>query len=197
MNNLEKLEIKRLLKELDFIESDYEYKNELINQLEIEFISSVNIYLDDKPELKEIFDEKINKRFQETINRKIESLNNPPPVVEKIVVEVDPKIKKIYREIAKKTHPDKVKDDELNDIYIKSTEYYESGDILSIYKICEDLNLEYEFTLDENELIKSKILSYKEKIDLLQSTFTWKWSNTDEDKKDKIIEDYIKIQFFR
>jgi hypothetical protein len=197
MNNLEKLEIKRLLKELDFIESDYEYKNELINQLEIEFISSVNIYLDDKPELKEIFDEKINKRFQETINRKIESLNNPPPVVEKIVVEVDPKIKKIYREIAKKTHPDKVKDDELNDIYIKSTEYYESGDILSIYKICEDLNLEYEFTLDENELIKSKILSYKEKIDLLQSTFTWKWSNTDEDKKDKIIEDYIKIQLFR
>ena len=197
MNNLEKLEIKRLLKELDFIESDYEYKNELINQLEIEFISSVNIYLDDKPELKEIFDEKINKRFQETINRKIESLNNPQPVVEKIVVEVDPKIKKIYREIAKKTHPDKVKDDELNDIYIKSTEYYESGDILSIYKICEDLNLEYEFTLDENELIKSKILSYKEKIDLLQSTFTWKWSNTDEDKKDKIIEDYIKIQLFR
>ena len=197
MNNLEKLEIKRLLKELDFIESDYEYKNELINQLELEFIDSVNNYLDNHPTLKEAFDDKINQRFQETINKKIEESKKEVVIVEKEIIEIDPKVKKLYREIVKKTHPDKVKDSDLNDLYIESTKYYEKGDVLSIYKICDELNLEYEFGLEENELIKNKITSYKEKINLLQSTFTWKWSYTEEGSKDKIIEDYIKIQLFR
>jgi hypothetical protein len=197
MNNLEKLEIKRLLKELDFIESDYEYKNELINQLELEFIDSVNNYLDNHPTLKEAFDDKINQRFQETINKKIEESKKEVAIVEKEIIEVDPKVKKLYREIVKKTHPDKVKDSDLNDLYIESTKYYEKGDILSIYKICDELNLEYEFGLEENELIKNKITSYKEKIELLQSTFTWKWSSTEDSSKNQIIEDYIKIQLFR
>jgi hypothetical protein len=197
MNNLEKLEIKRLLKELYFIESDYEYKNELINQLELEFIDSVNNYLDNHPTLKEAFDDKINQRFQETINKKIEESKKEVAIVEKEIIEVDPKVKKLYREIVKKTHPDKVKDSDLNDLYIESTKYYEKGDILSIYKICDELNLEYEFGLEENELIKNKITSYKEKIELLQSTFTWKWSSTEDSSKNQIIEDYIKIQLFR
>ena len=148
MNNLEKLEIKRLLKELYFIESDYEYKNELINQLELEFIDSVNNYLDNHPTLKEAFDDKINQRFQETINKKIEESKKEVAIVEKEIIEVDPKVKKLYREIVKKTHPDKVKDSDLNDLYIESTKYYEKGDILSIYKICDELNLEYEFGLE-------------------------------------------------
>ena len=197
MKSLEKLEVKRLLKELDFIESDFEYKNELINQLELEFIDSVNNYLDNHPTLKEAFDDKINQRFQETINKKIEESKKEVAIVEKEIIEVDPKVKKLYREIVKKTHPDKVKDSDLNDLYIESTKYYEKGDILSIYKICDELNLEYEFGLEENELIKNKITSYKEKIELLQSTFTWKWSSTEDSSKNKIIEDYIKIQLFR
>ena len=71
MNNLQKLESKRLLKELDFYESDLEYKSELVNHVETTFIQSVNEYLDENPTLKDAFDEKINKRIEESINKKI------------------------------------------------------------------------------------------------------------------------------
>ena len=53
MNNLQKLESKRLLKELDFYESDLEYKSELVNHVETTFIQSVNEYLDEHPALKD------------------------------------------------------------------------------------------------------------------------------------------------
>ena len=193
-SNLQRLEMKRLFKELDFYESDYEYKSELMNEVEVEFIDSVNTFLDKHPELKKIFDDKIDERFQETINKKIEE-SKSESVVEKEQIEVDPKVKKLYREIVKKTHPDKVKDLELNDLYIKSTKFYEDGDILSIYKICDELNLDYDFGLEENELLKNKILSIKDRINFLQSTFTWKWNYTEDwSSKNKIIEDYIRIQ---
>ena len=71
MNNLKKLEVKRLIKELDFIESDFEYKNELINQIQSEFINDVNSYLDLNPELKKVFEDQINLRIEQTINKKI------------------------------------------------------------------------------------------------------------------------------
>ena len=57
MNNLQKLESKRLLKELDFYESDLEYKSELVNHVETTFIQSVNEYLDEHPTLKDVFDD--------------------------------------------------------------------------------------------------------------------------------------------
>ena len=41
MHNIKKLEIKKLFKELDFLESDYEYRNEVINAVDSNFIEEV------------------------------------------------------------------------------------------------------------------------------------------------------------
>ena len=118
MNNLQKLESKRLLKEFEFYESDLEYKSELVNHVETTFIQSVNEYLDEHPTLKEIFDEKINKRIEETINKNrltSESIEQDI-LIEDIEVdskEENPKLRKLYIEIVKQTHPDKVKNEKL------------------------------------------------------------------------------------
>ena len=42
MSKLKRLEVKKLLKELDFIESDFNYKNEIVFESDSEFIKSVN-----------------------------------------------------------------------------------------------------------------------------------------------------------
>ena len=54
MASLKFLELQRLLKELQFVESDYLYQSELIRQTDKLFLQSVNNLLDKFPELKQI-----------------------------------------------------------------------------------------------------------------------------------------------
>ena len=202
MNNLQKLESKRLLKEFEFYESDLEYKSELVNHVETTFIQSVNEYLDEHPTLKEIFDEKINKRIEETINKNrltSESIEQDI-LIEDIEVdskEENPKLRKLYIEIVKQTHPDKVKNEKLNNLYIEAGKSYDSQDLFNIYSICDELGISYELEESENFIIKDKIKYLQDKIKFIQSTFTWQWYYTEEEiEKNNIIKEYVKKQIF-
>jgi hypothetical protein len=199
MASLQELEMKRIMKELDFYESDYEYKNEIVMQAEIQFIKNVNDFLSQNPELKALFDEKVQKRLEDNIKKKSEEEeqleNNSEEEEKEETKSISPKMKKLYREIVKKTHPDKIKDKKLNEIYIKATKYYNDGDLLYIYKICSDLHIYYEIDIEDNEFLKDKIVSFKDKINFIQATYTWKWNFTEtESEKNLIILDYIKGQ---
>lgn len=192
MKDINQLQIKKLFKELDFYETDYEYKNEVITQSESEFMNSVNEFLDGDPELKQLFDEKLNQRFEDAVNKSIQEEEEIDYDVIDEKPTPSPKIKKLYREIVKKTHPDKIKSKKLNDIYIKAAKHYEDNEILQIYKICDDLDIEYELEISDNKIVADKIEYYKDKITLLQSSFTWKWSSSDDQNKIDIIKNYIK-----
>jgi hypothetical protein len=198
MASLQELEIKRIMKELDFYESDYEYKNEIVMQAEIQFIKNVNDFLSQNAELKALFDEKVQKRLEDNIKKKSEEeeqLENNSEEEEVETKFISPKMKKLYREIVKRTHPDKIKDKKLNEIYIKATKYYNDADLLYIYKICSDLHIYYEIDIEDNEFLKDKIVSFKDKISFIQATYTWKWNFTEtESEKNLIILDYIKGQ---
>lgn len=197
MASLTELELKRMLKELDFYESDYEYKNEIVMQAELEFIKSVNNFLVQNPELKTLFDEKVQKRLEENIKKKSEEeLNIEVKEEENEETKFrSPKMKKLYREIVKKTHPDKIRDKKLNEVYIKATKYYNDADLLSIYKVCSDLHIYYEVDIEDNEYVKEKIVSVKDKINFIQATYTWKWHFTEnETDKNSVIFEYIKGQ---
>lgn len=192
MKDINQLQIKKLFKELDFYETDYEYKNEVITQSESEFMNSVNEFLKNDPELKKLFEDKLNQRFEDAVSNSIneekeeedyDDLNHK--------MTPSPKLKKLYREIVKKTHPDKIRNKKLNDLYIKAANYYENNEILQIYKICDDLEIEYELEISDNKVVADKIEYYKDKITLLQSSFTWKWSSSNEDSKIDIIKNYI------
>jgi hypothetical protein len=49
MSKLKQLEIKKLMKELDFIESDFTYKSEIVHEADNNFIKSVNELLEEHP----------------------------------------------------------------------------------------------------------------------------------------------------
>lgn len=196
MSKISKLESRRLLKELEFIESEYEYKSEIINESDITFIKTVNIYLEGNPELKTIIDEKVNIKIENIIKEKqISEVNESVEVVIENKDDVKyKKIKKLYREIAKLTHPDKVDNIKLNDLYIRSTNYYNEGNLIMIYSICSDLNIEYEYDESDNELIIDRIKMLKERITFLESTFAYMWYESDDGKKNDVIMSYIKAQ---
>jgi hypothetical protein len=211
MNRLKDLEIKKLLKELDFIEIDYEYRSEVVSEADSEFMNSINDFLSKNPELKDLYDRKVTERIEKTINdvkSKYEESDNIEIEEEQenniseeentddvISNEKSPEVKKVYREIVKLTHPDKIKDKRLNDFYIKSTELYNNNDKIGLYKICDELGIIYEMDENDSEVIEDKINTLKRKINFLESTFTWKWFNTkDEKTKERILLDFISLK---
>lgn len=190
MHNIKKLEIKKLFKELDFLESDYEYRNEVINAVDGDFIEEVNLMLERNPELKTIYDEKYEV---ETVSEADDVIihSEEQQIIDRI--ESSPKIRKLYREIVKITHPDKVTNTNLNDAYIKATGYYDINDYIGVYKINFQLGIEdYELCEENIEIeIKDRINNIKNKIDFLEKTFTYQWYISGERDKQNILLKFI------
>jgi len=209
MSKLKQLEVKKLLKELDFIESDFNYKNEIVFEADSEFIKSVNDLLEKHPMLKEVIDKKNNKRvdslFSDILKEALDKDNEIEEeelveefINEEVVSEVNPrevKMKKLYRDIAKLTHPDKIVSEKLNDLYLKSTKFYKNSDITGIYYICDELGITYEIDDEDNEMINNKINNLKNRISFMESTLTWRWYHSESEKeKEQIVLSYIKMQ---
>ena len=210
MSKLKRLEVRKLLKELDFIESDFNYKNEIVFEADSNFIKSVNDLLEKHPMLKDIINKKNNKRadlvfsdiIKEALDKDDEILEEEELVEEFIneefVIEIDPKevkMKKLYRDIAKLTHPDKIVSEKLNDLYLKSTKFYKNSDITGIYYICDELGITYEIDDKDNEMISNKINNLKSRISFMESTLTWRWFHSESEKeKEQIVLSYIKMQ---
>ena len=211
MNKLKSLEIKKLLKELEFTESDFEYRNLAVSEADSLFINSINDFLGQHPELKKIYDDKITEKINKTIEKIQKKSNDETEKLdENVQDDISPieeehkndedktnisQIKKLYREIVKLTHPDKVKSNKHNELYIKSSKYYESGNKIGIYSICNELDIEYEIEEDDVILISEQISSIKNKINFIESTFAWQWYNCeDEMLKSQILLNFIKLK---
>ncbi len=163
----------------------------------------VNLLLIKNPNLKEFFDKKVNNRFENIIKSDAKERNKDVFYASNLPIEEDEsekdnkpnKIKRLYRDIVKVTHPDKINDLSLNEIYIKSTNMYEANDIAGMYSICSNLKIDYEFDDDDLDRVNNKLELLKSKISFVESTFTWRWhySKTQEEK-DKLVLLFIKMQ---
>ena len=207
MSKLKSLQVKRLLKELDYIESELEYRHELVSEADNQFMIYISEFLEENPELKKLYTSRIDARVEQIINKKIEkssvelgdnsSVNQEIEENSENQIIVPSKIKSLYREIVKLTHPDIIKRKNMNDIYINATKYYTLNDKVGIFKICDELNIDYDLDDEDVVEISDKINLTKEKLFFLESTLTWKWFNTDDDLQKKIIMvDYIKQRLF-
>ncbi len=218
MNKVKELRIKKLLKELEYIESDFEYRNEVISEADTEFINSINSFLQNHPDLKEIYDNKVTEKINQSIQKKEEEKSeeksedennesNDSDIEDKESKDSEEneenvknkkhtsQIKKLYREIVKMTHPDKIKDSKLNNIYIKATKYYEDDNKIGIYAVCNELGIPYELSDEDVDIIYNQIKKYEEKIRFIESTYTWKWYNSEDDaEKNQILMNYIKMR---
>jgi len=189
MNTLEELEIKKLISELNYIKSDFKYKQELLSNIESNFINNVNTFLDNYPELKEIYHERVTN----TITNAELLKNNLEKEEEDRDSLLEIKMKNIYREIVKCTHPDKIKNKILNYFYIEATNLYEKDDIIGLYQICDTLGIKYDIDHSERDVIINEINVIRTKIKFIETNKTWNWHLTDNmDVKNNIIIDYIK-----
>jgi hypothetical protein len=166
---------KLLIDELIYLKSLFNLTKEKLDKIENDFQDIVNDVINNKKELKELINESQNINLSDSV------INNS--------IIVDNNSKLLYRTIVKKTHPDIIKNDFLNNIYINSTKYYNLGDSLELILICYKLDIDLDYSKYE-ELIKKEISSIKEKIMFLKKNISWKWFN--DGKKSKWILEYIK-----
>jgi len=191
MSKLHKLNISRLLKELDFLKSDLEYKSLLSREMDIDFMKDVDRILNLNPELKELYlkEEVISET---NITDTLENIQG-----DKIKILPSDDIKQIYRQIVKLTHPDKIEDNELNTMYLEATKAYESNSISDILSICNKLDIDYDDSKIDYTVIQKEINEIKSSIKFIESTYTWIWSETESDgNRDKLILSFIKQKIF-
>jgi hypothetical protein len=119
-----------------------------------------------------------------------------PPTGESPELDVDqmsasdsaPLAKKLFKQVALVTHPDKIKDEKLNKLFLLARKAHDSGDILTLLFItskCTSKNL----TLAENEMdeLKTALNQRQTIITQKKDSVTYKWHTYSEDVKKILI----------
>ena len=204
-----------LLGEYTGVRDEFSKKIDLINTNIPKFMSEVDRFLEDNPEIKNLFkqDEKITDNVDEISNEDevmqnvVEDIpyeNSPSsgsiiPVgqVEEVVIptndlEREKKLRTLYLKIVKITHPDKTLDQILHDLYIQATEYYNEKDLLSLFYLCYKLGISFSVDSLEVEELDQKTSDFKNKNKFLENNLTLIWLYSD--KRERVILDYILSQ---
>lgn len=201
MNHIKYLEFQRLMRELQFVESDYLYQSEILKISDSEFLNSVTGILDQFPDLKEIYYRRQNEILEKMIvepkvefAQPVEEENRETLNLENLNDE-NLEAKKLYRDIVKSTHPDKIKNHKLNELYLQATEAYEKNDVITLYRVCSDLDIDFELPENYIDQIRDKIDSYKKQVLFLEKTYTFRWVKSENiQEKNKILVEFIKSQ---
>jgi len=212
-NNIKILELRKLFKEFGFLKVDEEYKKEIQNIYGPEFSKTVQAIFKKNPDLNILYNNSENlseeistSNKDKTIGVELYQENNNYNSLElytscanknalneiKEEHKKSEEIKKLYRKIANKTHPDKIQIKFLNDLYLKAKNAYNSNDIFTIYLICNDLDIEYDFPKEEFSNFKLIVKNLKAQNMFIEQTYLWAWINEEnEEIKNQIILHYI------
>lgn len=186
---IKELENIKLIRELNYLRSEYEYKLNLIQSYNIDFYNWIEKILIMNSELKEMYD-----------NKKNINLSKEPEISEKLEMEeefsdteTDTTLKDFYRKIVKVTHPDKINSDTLHTLYTEANQAFKEGNKIDIVLLCDRLGLSYEITEEDKENLRSEIAEIRKKIDYLESSYVYQWKLTDDENlKNKVALNYIK-----
>ena len=133
-------------------------------------------------ELKKVFKNDLKKVSQQT-----EIINETQRDKKETKVKTE-ETKKIYRKIVEATHPDKVGDDSLEEVFKRAVNAHKSGDIFTLYNIADDLGIQIPETSEKKILLmerKNKDLS--DKVKEKKKSFGWKWYHTEsEEEREKL-----------
>lgn len=207
--NLKQLELKKLFKEFSFLKIDEEYKLELQNTYGPEFEGAVKKMLAENPNLNSQVNggqcdssfnsnNNIETRENRLIGNEIYNPSSETGLELYTGITTDnqnnffesPKsdlVKKLYRNISTKTHPDKVSNKFLNDLYLKAQVAYNKNDIFTLYLICNDLDIPYEFPTEEISKFRENIKIIKTQNTLVEQSYLWVWIHEEDEIKKKLL----------
>ena len=185
-NSSQELEKRKILHEYSYTKTDLEYKKTVIYENTREFL--IVAY---KIAGKEMVSEEKNAEIQLFTDIEQEHPKIEDKIEDTYIIQ---KCKKLYREISKRTHPDKDTQKLYTKIFIDATKSYEDFKLLDLYQHCEMLGIKYKIEEEDIALFKKEIQINRNQIDSVEKTFIYVWSmQPDETMKDIIIRQFIKM----
>ena len=183
-------------------------------------LSLKNKYLDFEVEecenLLEIYQKKFNERVQHIANENnvtLENITKTKNTEQKPKCDVDGDIecnlnkkrfknsedmetfKDLYRKIAKKTHPDKTKNDAQSEAMLKKAmKAKDEHDLFTMFDICSDLGIDTpRVTKKHVKLLETVIKEKEEKILNIKKTDAWIWHESPQEIKNNIEQKIIEF----
>lgn len=187
-DKLKMLEIKKLIQEYNFLLLDDEFKKEVISESRPEFLektqklrSDLGIEIIVDPPQEEKQDENINIPKKPKID---------PDTVDKTTKD---KVKKLYREIVKKTHPDKTNSEELISLYMNATVAADDYNLMELFIICNQLSIDFEIDMEDKDTLNVLIEMKKKELKGIEASFIWMYYMAKtEEEKNKLVELFVK-----
>lgn len=176
MDKIEVLKMQKILQEYSFLDSDYEYKNEIVNTYKGDFLKEIG-------EKSKDLEEKL-----EPVEQSKEPIEKDVPVASDVNIE---KCKSIYREIVKITHPDKTNSENLIEFYIKAKTAYEEYNLFDLYLIASKLNLKIGLEVEDYNLLIQLITIKRDKIKKIEDSWLWSWLSAKDEDKENIVNIFI------
>tara|TARA_R110000824_G_scaffold5999_3_gene27563 strand:+ start:2912 stop:3574 length:663 start_codon:yes stop_codon:yes gene_type:complete len=142
---------------------------------------------------------KHNRSFDQEEERKAEERESNKTDFEEIIPE-DRDLRDLFKKIALKTHPDKLLDEEedeveyLTELYKDAARAAEVGDGMALLEIAYELGISVKIDpAKEVEWLNKKIKTLKENVAEMKSTAEWVWGHSDGNERERV-ESLIKDQ---
>lgn len=142
----------------------------------------------EQPVEKDDSTEKSNDSFSSEKNEAQE-----PPVDSFQSPDTSDDIKKIWKQIAVKTHPDRTGNDaDLTEIYKRSLSAYNNANYEELIEIALQLFIKIEFLSEATiELLESRAKTLEKNLDEIKNNVLWSWAEAPEEKK-AVIENMLR-----
>jgi hypothetical protein len=188
--SIEQKKYKRLRKELQFLQSEFEYVEEVLSEWHLIF----DEYHRDYCKRNDIDLANLNKESSKKIDRLI-----PNPVIKDngLIVYDNKKdkgvFKRIYKQIAKKIHPDIGGNEEE---FKKATTAMQEKNLDKLLDICDNHDILIEIDKEMLKVLEKQISDAKQQIKKEKSTYSWSLYSCADDKcKDNVIKKFLKHLF--
>jgi len=188
--------IKLLLHKLGYLRLEIEVKSEELSQHEQKFNESYysSFVEEDETNIEKNDDVSPPQHVPPPVNvEEGQSASAEEKVDEFIPVlpeeEKEPEdLKKIWKQIAMATHPDKTGNDpEMMEVYKKASDAYKNKRYDEIIEIALSLSIDLSFvSMDVAEILERRTAELEKKLKELQGNVLWDWASGDEAKRTKI-----------
>ena len=198
---------KRLLSELTYVNSEYQYVKDILKEAHAEFETYYQQYCKDYDVPVGELNKKHSNRLKEVFPDKKQAVDEQGLVKhEKADIKKekpDKTLQKMYRKAATVTHPDKFPDSESDEAveaantFKMLTSAFNEKKWAVFLDICQKLDILPSTYKKVIEIMKKEIDEVKEKTDKLKLTFSWRLFECEDNNgcKKKLIESFLKQLF--
>ena len=190
MDHLVRLQLSSLLKKYDYLCGELEVKSEIS-------AISQGVFWENVERVMRGDDTIIDAARPLSAATRSEDPRPAPDPVESDRQGIDEDVRAIYRAVAKITHPDKVRNDYLNGLYVEATRMARENDRVGMYGLAIRLGIEVGLPDSLHDDLLGRIAEMEAKIRFLESSYHMRWYYSDRQAKIELLCEYIERNMLR